>query len=413
MKILHTSDWHLGRTLYTKKRYEEFTLFLDWLALVIEKEHIDLLLIAGDIFDSTISSHLSQQLYYQFLYKVSTSSCQGVVIIGGNHDSPTFLEAPKALLETLHVYVVGSKDENIENEVITFYDASCLPQAIICAVPYLRDKDIRTVESGETTSDKDNKLIFGIKDHYEKVCSIASEKQAHYYKEHQIKVPIIAMGHLFSAGGKVTQGDGVRDLYVGSLGAVSEEIFPSIIDYLALGHLHSAQKVGNKEHFRYSGSPIPMSFKEANQQKEVLIISFEETTPTITRYPVPLFQRLMRLIGTLDEIRTSIDALISEQSDVWLEIELSEHDTAMEAKNTLYEQVEGSNLSIVRIKDVQLIESILQASFKNETLDDVDEGEVFERLLNFYNIEGSDKEELIQLYDEILYSIENDDTLKE
>jgi len=413
LKILHTSDWHLGRNLYTKKRYEEFTLFLDWLAHTIENEHIDLLLICGDIFDTTIPSHHSQQLYYQFLHRISTTACQAVVITGGNHDSPTFLDAPKDLLETMNVYVVGSMREEIAEEIITVYDNSHIPQAIICAVPYLRDKDIRTVESGETIIDKNNKLISGIKNHYEKVCSIATEKQSEYRINHHVEVPIIAMGHLFSAGGTVTTGDGVRDLYVGSLGYIHEEIFPSCIDYLALGHLHSVQKVGEKEHFRYSGSPIPMSFSEATQQKKVLIISFENSHPSITEYPVPLFQKLKRIKGTLIEIQQSIESLIKEESDAWLEIELSEHTTAKEARIALYEQVEHSKLSIIRIKDIQFMDSILVSAYKNETLDDVDEYEVFERLLKANAIEDSAKEELIEAYKEIIYAIKSEDTLKE
>ncbi len=413
MKILHTSDWHLGRNLYTKKRYEEFTLFLNWLTDVIESEDIDLLLISGDIFDTTIPSHYSQMLYYQFLYRVSTTNCQAVVITGGNHDSPTFLDAPKALLETLNVYVVGSMREDVAQEVITFYDDSHTPKAIICAVPYLRDKDIRTVESGETIDDKDKKLISGIKDHYEKVCAIASLRQTEYLSSFNAKVPIIAMGHLFSTGGVVTDGDGMRDLYVGSLGSVHEDIFPTCIDYLALGHLHSAQKVGSKEHYRYSGSPIPMGFGEAKQQKKVLLISFDNTTPNINEYSVPLFQRLERLKGTLEEIQTAVDELITQNSDAWLEIELSEHTRAQEAKIALEEQVEKSKLHIIRIKDIHFIDSVLLSAYKNETLDDVDEYEVFERLLAAYEIENEEKKELIDSYKEILFAIQNEDTLKE
>jgi exonuclease SbcD len=413
LKILHTSDWHIGRNLNTKKRYEEFTLFLDWLAYTIEHERIDLLLICGDIFDTTIPSHHSQQLYYQFLNRVSTTHCQSIIITGGNHDSPTFLDAPKELLENLHVYVVGAMRKSLSEEVITFYNNSNIPQAIICAVPYLRDKDIRTVESGETIDDKNSKLITGIKAHYDQVCSLAEAKQSEYLTSLQIKVPIIAMGHLFCAGGKVSAGDGVRDLYVGSLGYVHENIFPLSIDYLALGHLHSTQKVGGKEYFRYSGSPIPMSFSEATQQKNVLIISFENSHPSITEYPVPLFQKLKRIKGTLIEIQQSIESLIKEESDAWLEIELSEHSSAKEAKIALYEQVEHSKLSIIRIKDIQFMDSILDSSYKNETLDDVDEYEVFERLLTSHSIENPEKEELIESYKEIVFTINNEDTLKE
>jgi exonuclease SbcD len=99
MKILHTSDWHLGRTLYGKKRYKEFAAFLDWLAQTIEEEKVDALLVAGDVFDISTPNNRAQELYYRFLCTVANSCCRHVVVIAGNHDSPSFLDAPKALLQ--------------------------------------------------------------------------------------------------------------------------------------------------------------------------------------------------------------------------------------------------------------------------------------------------------------------------
>ena len=153
MKILHTSDWHLGRSLYGRKRYDEFSAFLDWLTQTIENEGIDALLVAGDVFDTSTPSNRAQELYYRFLCRVSTSCCRHVVVIAGNHDSPSFLNAPKELLRALNVYVVGSMTDPLEDEVIVLHKDE-QPEAIVCAVPYLRDKDIRTVEPGETIDDK-------------------------------------------------------------------------------------------------------------------------------------------------------------------------------------------------------------------------------------------------------------------
>ena len=134
MKILHTSDWHLGRSLYGRKRYDEFTAFLDWVAQTIEAEGIDTLLVAGDVFDTTTPSNRAQELYYRFLCRVSTSCCRHVVVIAGNHDSPSFLSAPKELLRVLNVYVVGSMTEIMDDEVIVLHKDE-QPEAIVCAVP--------------------------------------------------------------------------------------------------------------------------------------------------------------------------------------------------------------------------------------------------------------------------------------
>jgi len=113
MKVLHTSDWHLGRSLYGRKRYDEFDKFLNWLVSIIEQEQVDILLIAGDVFDTSTPSNRAQELYYRFLCQVATSCCHYVVVIAGNHDSPTFLNAPKELLRALNVYVVGAMTENM------------------------------------------------------------------------------------------------------------------------------------------------------------------------------------------------------------------------------------------------------------------------------------------------------------
>ena len=118
MKILHTSDWHLGRSLYGRKRYKEFSAFLDWLAQTIEDENVDALLVAGDVFDTSTPSNRAQELYYRFLCRVAASSCRHVVVVAGNHDSPSFLNAPKELLRALNVYVVGAVTESLEDEVI-------------------------------------------------------------------------------------------------------------------------------------------------------------------------------------------------------------------------------------------------------------------------------------------------------
>ncbi|MEB2332384.1 MAG: exonuclease subunit SbcD, partial [Nitrosomonas sp.] len=112
MKILHTSDWHIGKTLYGRKRYDEFEAFFSWLVETIEQEQVDVLLIAGDIFDTSTPGNRSQQLYYRFLHRVAASTCRHVVIIAGNHDSPSFLSAPRELLRALDVHVTGSLSGN-------------------------------------------------------------------------------------------------------------------------------------------------------------------------------------------------------------------------------------------------------------------------------------------------------------
>ena len=250
LKILHTSDWHLGRSLCEKKRYSEYESFLSWLESTINRERVDLLLVAGDIFDTSTPSNKAQELYYRFLQRVGTTTCRHVVIAAGNHDSPSFLNAPRALLKAFDIHVVGAMTENPDNEVLVLRTKAGTPEAIVCAVPYLRDRDIRLAEAGESAEDRNRKLTDGIRRHYTDVCTIAQTRR----QEFGAQIPIIAMGHLFTEGGQTTDDDGVRELYVGSLVHVPIDIFPSTIDYLALGHLHRSQKVKGRENIRYCGS---------------------------------------------------------------------------------------------------------------------------------------------------------------
>ncbi|MGM8900820.1 exonuclease SbcCD subunit D C-terminal domain-containing protein, partial [Psychrobacter sp. 1Y4] len=189
-------------------------------------------------------------LYYEFLGRVSRSCCQHVVIVAGNHDSPTFLDAPSNVLKFLNVHVIGTACDNLEDEVLVLGDDDNNPHCIIAAVPYLRDRDVRSSSAGESADSKDANVIKGIRTHYDEVASIAKEQQAELIKTHQRHIPIIATGHLFAAGGKTTDDDGVRDLYVGSLGKISADMFDEGFDYVALGHLHVPQRVGGREGIR-------------------------------------------------------------------------------------------------------------------------------------------------------------------
>ncbi len=408
MKILHTSDWHLGRSLYGRKRYEEFSAFLDWLAQTIEKEKVDALLVAGDVFDTSTPSNRAQELYYRFLSRVSTSCCHHVVVIAGNHDSPTFLNAPKELLRALNVYVIGSMTDELADEVFVLHKDD-KPEAIVCAVPYLRDKDIRTVEPGETTDDKNAKLILGLKNHYADVCTIAEQKRSEFEKNGHPGLPIVAMGHLFTAGGKTVDGDGVRELYVGSLAHVGEDVFPPSIDYLALGHLHVPQRVSNAENMRYCGSPIPMGYGEANQEKKVVLIEFDSTTPNIQEVPVPCFQQLVRIVGSLDDIHVKLEELKDEDSHAWLEIEYTGSDIIGNLREILDETLADTSMEIRRIKNRRLIDRVIGTIDENETLDDLNVNDVFERCLDAFDVPDEDREKLTESHNEIIKSLDEED----
>jgi exonuclease SbcD len=459
MKILHTSDWHLGRSLYSQKRYQEFADFLDWLADTVTTEQVDTLLIAGDVFDTSTPSNRAQALYYQFLSTIANSCCQHVVIIAGNHDSPSFLNAPKALLKTLNVHVVGAITDCPADEVLLLQNtmanninqplmdeqppaqSTLLPpldtksaattdmkteHLLVCAVPYLRDKDIRTATPGETIDDKNTKLIEGVRSHYAEVVTAAVQKQQALQKSSITKedegrkgipaIPIVGMGHLFTAGGQTIDGDGVRELYVGSLAHVGKDIFPEEIDYMALGHLHVPQAVGGAEHIRYSGSPIAMGFGEAKQQKSVVLVEFDtdtagsgSLTPEILQLPVPCFQQLMRLTGSTEEILTAIETLKAENSNAWLEVEYTGKEVISNLRELLDTALEGSAISLLRTKNTRLFNRALQSLTVEEALDDLNPSEVFTRCLEAFEVPAESHTELTACYNEVLQSLQEAD----
>jgi len=411
MRIIHTSDWHLGRTLNNRKRYDEQSAFLNWLANYIEDEHVEALLIAGDVFDTTTPSNRAQELYYTFLCRIARSCCRNVVVIGGNHDSPSFLNAPKELLKALNVFVVGSITENPEDEVIVLRDIDNKPKVIVCAVPYLRDRDIRTVEAGETIEDKNAKLIEGIRNHYSKIFLIAEKKREELLKvmnneNGSSKTPIIAMGHLFTTGGKTVEDDGVRELYVGTLAHVGESVFPEGIDYIALGHLHIPQQVKNSEKIRYSGSPIPMGFGEGT--KKLVLVELHEKMKT-KEIEIPCFQELKRVCGSLAEIRDKINILKTEKSTAWLEIVYNGEEIVPNLRDIIEEFIEDSELEIRKIKNQRTIDEIKSKWEDSEVLDELDELEVFNKCLEVHNISEKERPELIQSYKEILTELHEKD----
>ncbi len=410
MKILHTSDWHLGRSLYGKRRYDEFERALDWMAHTIEEENINIVLIAGDIFDTGTPSNRAQEIYYRFLSRVSLSNtCEHIVIIAGNHDSPSFLNAPKALLRALRVHVVAAITDNPEDEVLVLENRNG-EQVIVCAVPYLRDKDVRTVEAGESFEDKTRKLVAGIQQHYQLVIDAAQKKQAEITQQSEITPPIIAMGHLFTAGGQTVDGDGVRELYVGSLAHVGPEIFSDAVDYAALGHLHVPQTVSGQEHIRYSGSPLPMGFGEAEQQKTVVIVTWDGTHCDIVPRPVPAFRTLKKISGTVDELFHQIEQLKTEQKNAWLEIEYTGNEIVGNLREILNEAVLSSSLEIVRIRNRQIVEQALQRVNNQETLETLSEHEVFDRCLETHAVPEEERRELRAAYTEIVNALHEDDT---
>ncbi len=400
LNILHTSDWHLGRLLYGRNRYNEFDAFLVWLADTIKTQQIDVLLVAGDIFHTTMPSNQIQKLYYQFLKKIVGSVCRHIVIIAGNHDSPAFLTAPQSLLHLLNIHIIGSA-EQIEKEVIVLKNQHDQAECIVCAVPYLRDKTLRQSKMDESIEDKTQQLNQAITDHYRQIGELAEKTRQQF----NLKIPIIGMGHLFTTGGKIIDGDGVRELYVGSLPRFNGTTFPACFDYIALGHLHVPQRVNQSETMRYSGSPIAMGFGEATQEKSVCLIAFEQQTPTVQLRPVPVFQALQQIKGDWSEIKTVLKTLITENTSIWVEIIYQSNEIKTDLQQQIELLVQNTTVEVLKVYNKRLIKQVLGQLEPQENLADLTPSLVFKRRLAVDDIAEDQQVELCAAFQEILQTL--------
>ncbi|MCU0438711.1 MAG: exonuclease SbcCD subunit D C-terminal domain-containing protein [Raineya sp.] len=322
MKVLHTADWHLGQKFHDKERYEEHQAFLDWLLTTIREQSVDLLLISGDIFDIGNPPNRAIEQYYNFLAKfLQETPCQHAIITGGNHDSIYSLNAPKDLLKFMKLHIIGGATDNLEDEIVEIKDKNGNIEAVVCAVPFLRDKDINYNKASLSQAEREKHILDSITLHYQELAKIVEERG---YPS--LQVPIIAMGHLFAQGGRHSEeeetSEGEKNIYIGNLGKIPAEAFPETFHYVALGHLHRSQKVGGKDHIRYSGSPIPLSFSERKDEKSVLLIEFEQSEIKFIKkilVPQTVHKRLIRFEGTLEQVCKAIQNFETEQ-ETWVEV---------------------------------------------------------------------------------------------
>lgn len=412
MKILHTSDWHIGSALYGRKRYDESEQFLHWLVETIKNHSIETLLVAGDIFDTSTPSNTAQELYYRFLNEVSRTTCRHVIVTGGNHDSPSFLDAPKALLKAFNIYVVGSVAEREEAEVLVLNDADNNPEVIVCAIPFLRDRDVRQSSEGESYRDKENRLVEGIISHYQKVYEEACKERNELGKS----LPIIGMGHLFIAGSSIYkrsgEASGERDLYVGNLGQVSADRLPPF-DYFALGHLHIPQKVAGSEMIRYSGSPMAMNFDEIHQQKSVVLIDIDDQHIDVQTIPVPAFRQFERIKGDCDSIEANLKRLKKESFAGWVEVIYEGQEAIGNLRERVCKLVENTSIEVLKIQNAMLFNAVMKQYEKEVELQDLNPADVFDQCLIDHGIPDDQKVVLKGLFSEVCRQISEADNQKE
>ncbi|SUD59056.1 exonuclease subunit SbcD [Ectopseudomonas oleovorans] len=401
LRVLHTSDWHLGQHFMGKTRQAEHQAFCAWLLEQVHAHQVDVLLIAGDVFDTGAPPSYAREQYYRLVVALRDAGC-ALVVLGGNHDSPAMLGESRSLLAQLGTYVVPGVGVDLAEQVLVLKDRAGQPGAILCAIPFIRPRDVMASQAGQSAQDKQQSLQQAIAEHYRALYELAVIKR----NELGLTLPIIATGHLTTVGASASES--VREIYVGSLEAFPTSAFPPA-DYIALGHIHRPQKVGGLEHIRYCGSPIALSFDEARQQKEVLLLQFGEAAlQSITVLPVPVFQPMASLRGSLKELADAIAETAKQgtpERPVWLEVQVSTDDYLSDLQSRINALCEGHPVEVLRIRRERGNAAASLACEARETLDELSVEDVFARRLQQETLDEEDALRLQGLYRQVLEAL--------
>ena len=397
MRIIHTSDWHLGQHFYGKSRAHEHQQFLQWLIQQVITHSVDAIVVAGDVFDTGNPPSYARELYFNFIRQLQVETqavnreCQ-LVILAGNHDSSAMIGESKQLLSAFSSHVIPAVTNNIDEQVFILNANN--QQAVMCAVPFIRPRDITKSQVGQSAKDKQQDLQQAITNHYHTLFEHAQMLAKN-------ECPIIATGHLTTVGASTS--DSVREIYIGTLDAFPASQFPKA-DYIALGHIHQMQNIAKSDHIRYCGSPIPLSFDESKQNKHVLLVDVKSSEkPDIKPLVVPCFQPLAVMKSSVDDIITDIQTLLlnnkndeaatsehvnnnDNQKAVWLDIEIDSSNYRSDIQANITEQlqpyIDDAQIEILLIRRSKQQRQQWLNEQDNTTLDDLSTLDVFEERLN-------------------------------
>ena len=381
MRIIHTSDWHLGQNFMGKSRAPEHQAFFSWLLEQIKAHKVDALIVAGDIFDTGAPPSYAREMYNRFVVDLHATGCQ-FIVLAGNHDSVATLNESKELLACLNTQVVSCanpSNESRKQSIIPLNTREGEVGAILCAVPFIRPRDVMLSQAGQSAEDKKLSMQQAISGYYQQLYKEADKRR----KSYKQAVPIIMTGHLTTVG--ATTSDSVREIYIGTLDAFPASGFPAA-DYIALGHIHKPQKVARSEHIRYCGSPIPLSFDESKAAKSVLLVDFEKGKFKQAKpLEVPCFQAMRLVKGDLKAIEKQLVELsgsVEAGQTVWVEIMVSSQDYLNDLQSRVEKITEDLSVDVLRIRRERKKQQESLQRQEKETLNELGVMDVFERRLN-------------------------------
>ena len=366
IRILHTADWHLGQTFFGYDRTQEHEHFLDWLAGVLTKNKIDVLIVAGDVFDVSNPSAASQRMFYRFIHRVTTENPRlQLGVVAGNHDSAARLESPLPLLQEMRTEIKGIVHKqngkiDYEHLLVELKNAAGEVEALCLAVPFLRQGDYPVVET------EGNPYAEGVKELYARLLKYALKKRTDGQA-------LVAVGHLLATGSEIAEKDHSERIIIGGLESVSPESFPEQIVYTALGHIHKAQRVSGRENIRYAGSPLPMSFAEKHYHHGVVKVTLDEGWAVeIEKLEYTPLVRLLSIPATeaaapdevLDELRGL--ELPEDEPMPYLEVKVKLSEPEPMLRQQVEEILEGKPVRLARI--VSFYRQAAEGSVEEEVL---------------------------------------------
>lgn len=420
MRILHTSDWHLGQHFIGKSRAAEHQAFFHWLKQQIITLDVDVVLVAGDIFDTATPPSYARELYHQLIVDLQPTGVQ-LVLLGGNHDSVAVLQESASLLKCLHTTVVPGYHTDIKAHLVQLHSKHGQVGAVLAAVPFLRPRDLSQREDGksqpgQTATEKSTQLQQQIsavyQELYQGAAALAEELIATAKTEpvRLAPLPLIATGHLTTVGASTSES--VREIYIGTLEALPASCLPPF-SYIALGHIHQAQKVAGSDFIRYSGSPIALSFDEASQQKQLLLVEFQQdsasaelTVPMVSSIDIPCFQSLLSLKSDLASLKDQLQpalAKLTEGEKLWLELVIS-GETALlsDLQLQLQEQLADLPVELLKLRRERLAPRTGEAAAFEPSLLELTPADVLQSRLSHESFNEELTTRLTQLHQQAL-----------
>ncbi|MBD3896101.1 exonuclease SbcCD subunit D C-terminal domain-containing protein [Halomonas sp. ML-15] len=363
MKLIHTADWHLGQSFHGQERHAEHRAFLTWLLDTLDERQADALLVAGDIFDVVNPSLRAQELLYDFIVTAHQRlPLLDIVLIAGNHDSGNRIELPAPLMKRLRTHALGRvnwlDDGRLDAErlLVPLTDSQGETRAWCLALPFLRPAEVTGVgtTADEPQDERGNDYVDGISRVHQQLIGAAQEKR-------RPDQALVAMSHAHLHGAAVSEAS-ERPIVIGGEESISAALFPPDIAYVALGHLHRAQQVGEAR-IRYSGSPLPLDFSEVDYPHQVVEVTLADDALVATQaIPVPRPVAMIRVgPASFDEVLEALAALEAPQGLEleqalprerwpWLEVKVELDAPLPDLRTRIESALEGKSVRLLRLE---------------------------------------------------------------